>query len=146
MAGPGGPKVGAEAGGETAKGRAPRPLSARIDGLDWPGLGVALDRDGWATTQALLSAEECRKIVALYGRPARFRSRIVMARHNYGSGEYQYFGYPLPRIISSLRRRFYRHLAPIANRWSALLGGAGVTCAPRGASLLYSVEGEEPGL
>jgi len=101
-----------------------RPLAARVGALDWPDLGDRLDARGYATTEPLLSPEECRQVIALYGRPERFRRKIVMAHHNYGSGEYQYFAYPLPRQIASLRRQFYRRLAPIANRWTAALGGA----------------------
>ncbi len=100
-----------------------RPLGARVAALDWYGLGQALDERGFATTGPVLSPQECRAIVSLYGRPERFRRKVVMARHNYGSGEYQYFAYPLPRPVATLRRRFYVHLAPIANRWAAALGG-----------------------
>lgn len=99
------------------------PLGARVGALDWPALGDQLDARGYATTEPLLSPEECRQVIALYDRPERFRRKIVMARHNYGSGEYQYFAYPLPRPVASLRRQFYRHLAPFANRWAAALGG-----------------------
>jgi hypothetical protein len=101
-----------------------KPLGERVAALDWAGLGEALDARGCATTGPLLSPEECRAVIALYGRPERFRSKIVMARHNFGSGEYQYFAYPLPRLVATLRRRFYEHLAPIANRWAAALGEA----------------------
>jgi hypothetical protein len=99
-----------------------QPLGARLADLDWTTLGEELDARGCATTQRLLSPEECREVIALYGRAERFRSKVVMARHNFGSGEYRYFAYPLPRLVASLRRRFYQRLAPIANRWASALG------------------------
>ena len=52
----------------------------------------------------------------------RFRSRIVMARHGFGRGEYKYFAYPLPDPIGALRAALYRRLAPVANRWNAAMG------------------------
>jgi hypothetical protein len=60
--------------------------------------------------------------VSLYGDAARFRKRIVMARHGYGSGEYQYFDYPLPPIVDRLRREAFPELATIANAWAERSG------------------------
>ncbi len=81
-------------------------------------LTAQLDERGAATVAGLLAPAECRAIAALYGEPRWFRSRVVMSRHGFGRGEYQYFGYPLPGVISDLRTRVYPLLVPIANRWN----------------------------
>lgn len=81
-----------------------------------------LATEGVARLGVLLSPEECRNLQALYDDPARFRSRIVMARHGFGQGEYQYFAYPLPALVQALRARLYEILAPVANRWAEALG------------------------
>ena len=94
----------------------------RVSGLDWPSLETQLDALGYATTGPLLTPDECRAIAGLYDDGERFRSRIVMQRHAYGEGEYQYFRYPLPELVAELRAAVYPRLAPIANRWQAALG------------------------
>ncbi len=85
-------------------------------------LAASLDRDGYAVLPEQLSGEECRSLIALYDERERFRSRVVMARHGYGSGEYKYLAYPLPPVIGDLRQRLYPLLAPIANAWERQLG------------------------
>ena len=65
---------------------------------------------------------ECDELAALYSVEEGFRSRVVMGRHGFGRGEYKYFAYPLPGLVAALRTSLYRHLAPIANRWSAAMG------------------------
>ena len=89
--------------------------------LDWPAIAAALDADGYATIDRLLTPQECASLVALYDDDARFRSRIVMARHNFGRGEYKYFAYPLPPPVAALRTCLYPPLAAIANRWNAAM-------------------------
>ena len=51
---------------------------------------------GYARITRALSADACMALRALYEREPLFRSRVVMERHNFGSGEYKYFAYPLP--------------------------------------------------
>jgi len=97
-------------------------IERRIAALDWNGLGEALDARGCATTGPLLTARECAALAGSYDDDAAFRSRVVMARHGFGSGEYKYFAYPLPAAVATLREALYPRLAPIANRWAEALG------------------------
>lgn len=70
----------------------------------------------------LLSANECRELATLYDKADGFRSRVVMQRHGFGSGEYKYLSYPLPEIVARLRTALYPPLATIANDWGVRLG------------------------
>jgi len=90
--------------------------------FDWDGAGRDLDTAGNAVLERVLSPEEGRELAGLYGREDLFRSRIVMSRHGFGRGEYQYFRYPLPDLVGGLRAALYPRLAPIANRWNEALG------------------------
>src|SRR4051812_13940221 len=76
---------------------------------------------GCAIVSNVLSAEDCSALSKMYGNDDLFRSRVVMARHGFGRGEYKYFGYPLPPIVAFLRRKLYPALADIANRWNDAL-------------------------
>ncbi len=66
----------------------------------------------------MLTAGECDALARMYDEPSHFRSRVVMQRHGFGRGEYQYFDYPLPDTIATLRQALYLRLAPIATRWN----------------------------
>jgi hypothetical protein len=94
----------------------------RLDGFDWAALTEELNAYGCAQTPALLSAAECAGIAELYDQDGRFRSTIDMARHRFGSGQYRYFRYPLPKLVAELRAAFYGRLLPIARDWAAKLG------------------------
>jgi uncharacterized protein len=102
--------------------RTPTSIDDRVRSLSWPGLADHLDRFGWVMVERILTAEECRAIAALYDEDHRFRSRVIMARHGFGRGEYKYFSYPLPDIVADLRTTLFRRLAPLANRWNESLG------------------------
>jgi hypothetical protein len=89
---------------------------------DWASVERSLDRDGNAVLPGLLTPAQCMQLAALYPREEGFRSRVVMARHGFGQGEYKYFSYPLPPLIDELRHALYPKLVAIANRWNARLG------------------------
>jgi hypothetical protein len=85
-------------------------------------MDLHLDETGFAQLPALLNPGECADLARLYDEPGLFRSRIVMSRHGFGRGEYQYFAYPLPARVAELRATLYARLAPLANRWQELTG------------------------
>jgi uncharacterized protein len=89
---------------------------------DWDTINAALDAEGFAIIAGLLEAEACDTIARFYPEEERFRSRINMARHGFGRGEYKYFAYPLPDAVAALRTALYPPLASIANRWNEALG------------------------
>ena len=90
--------------------------------LDWERTAAELDAQGCAVAAAILSPAECEALAALYASEDRFRSRVVMARHGFGRGEYRYFAYPLPEVVAALRTALYPKLAGIANRWNEAMG------------------------
>src|SRR4051794_8927047 len=88
---------------------------------EWDGALAALDSGGYAVLPGLLDTAECRDLRALYDQDSAFRSRVVMARHNFGRGEYKYLRYPLPASVAALRAALYARLAPLANEWHGRL-------------------------
>jgi uncharacterized protein len=97
-------------------------VGERVRTIDWPRVGQDLDARGSAILEGLISPAECQLLAELYPNDAMFRSRVIMARHGFGRGEYKYFSYPLPEIIAGLRTELYPRLAPTANRWSEAMG------------------------
>ncbi|MDR3400717.1 MAG: 2OG-Fe(II) oxygenase [Pandoraea sp.] len=105
---------------------------APLQSIDWAALEDELNRFGAARIPQLLNADECDELCAMYGETdgrtsitptsSRFRSRVVMARHGFGQGEYQYFAYPLPSLVAGLREAFYAPLREIAHHWHAAMG------------------------
>ena len=90
--------------------------------IAWLPVAADLDAQGWAVLPGLLDRASCEAVAGLYDAEAPFRSRIVMARHGFGRGEYKYFSYPLPGVVADLRTALYPRLAPIANRWNEAMG------------------------
>lgn len=107
----------------TLEASGPEPdIAERIAALDWQGIATDLDNQGWGKGEAVLSTKKCAALMENYTDEERFRSRVVMARHGFGRGEYKYFTYPLPELVASLRSALYPPLASIANRWNEALG------------------------
>lgn len=94
----------------------------RAKAIDWLRVANDLDARGNAVIERLVSQTECRTLAELYLIDEIFRSRVVMARHGFGRGEYKYFKYPLPDLIAKLRMALYPPLAGIANRWNEAMG------------------------
>jgi hypothetical protein len=94
----------------------------RLASLDWKIIAAELDSHGCAVIGPLLTPRQCDELAAAYDTEGMFRSRVVMARHGFGRGEYQYFSNPLPPVVCELRSSLYRPLAAIANRWNEALG------------------------
>ena len=97
-------------------------LTGRVTARDWQRVSNDLDAQGCAMIEGLLTPEECAAIAGLYQGDDMFRSRVVMGSHGFGRGEYKYFSYPLPDIVTGLRTSIYPHLVPIANRWNQAMG------------------------
>jgi uncharacterized protein len=93
-----------------------------LTAIDWDRVGGELDTRGCAVSERIVPEADCDTLAALYASDAHFRSRVVMGRHGFGRGEYKYFRYPLPPLVTKLRTALYGPLAGIANRWNAVLG------------------------
>jgi hypothetical protein len=87
------------------------------DANAWSAVTTDLDSQGWSVIPGLLNHPTCDEVAGMYAAEEGFRSRVIMARHGFGRGEYRYFSYPLPPLVQRLRTGLYPLLAPIANRW-----------------------------
>ena len=96
-------------------------IAERLNGVTWERMEADLDEYGGSILEHLLTPEECDAVAAVYPDDRVFRSRVVMARHGFGRGEYKYFRYPLPHLVECLRTNLYPRLAPVANRWNERL-------------------------
>jgi hypothetical protein len=109
-------------------------VEARLRNLPWDKLSNDLWQEGYALTPPILDEDECESLISAYADEGLFRSHIVMARFGFGRGEYKYFKYPLPKVVSSVRTELYPRLADIANGWAEKIGGK--TFPPQHASFL----------
>ena len=110
-------------------------IAKRVAMQAWSRIASDLDTHGNSVMPGLLKRDECDALIALYDVDCNFRSRVVMARHGFGRGEYKYFNYPLPGLVAALRASIYTRLAPIANQWNASMQ-ADVRYPPRHADYL----------
>lgn len=94
----------------------------RIDNMDWDYVHQELNTYGCIKIENFLNAAECKSLITLYEQNNLFRKKILLENHGFGKGEYQYFDYPLPDLITRLRGGFYSQLSKIANEWNIKLG------------------------
>lgn len=97
-------------------------LTDRLDKLPWPEIGQALHDKGFVLVKEVLTAQPCRQLVDSYGAEDTYRKTINMKRYRFGSGEYKYFQYPLPKLITLLREAVYPYIVSVANSWMEELG------------------------
>lgn len=92
-----------------------REIVARLPAADT--FARALADRGYAHVEGLLGPDDCAGLRALYDDTTHFRSRVVMERHGFGRGEYQYFDHPLPPLVKALREAGYARLRDVAQSW-----------------------------
>src|ERR1700741_183533 len=89
--------------------------------LDWAGIGLQLNQEGYAILPGFLSESQVRDLAALRDSTSIDR-RVSLASEDIGRGDQFYFSVALPPLIADLRTWFYKHLSPVANRWNETLG------------------------
>jgi uncharacterized protein len=97
-------------------------IDERVEAVAWNEVRRDLDAEGHAVIKSILSPSECDAVRSLYQKETIFRSHIVMERHGFGRGEYRYFSYPLPELITRMRASLYPYLVQDANRWNEAMG------------------------
>jgi uncharacterized protein len=97
-------------------------IGTRLATLDWQRVAASLDADSYAIISSVLTPGECQSLATMYEARERFRSRVAMARHGFGRGEYKYFAHPLPDLIAEMRPALYAQLRDTANRWNEAMG------------------------
>ncbi len=88
--------------------------------LNWKTIKSELLEHGFVKTGVILKEQSCNDLIKACDDDI-YRSIINMQRYNFGPGEYKYFAYPLPSIITKLRECFYNNLSSVAREWSIRL-------------------------
>ena len=96
-------------------------MEAIIAKRDWEKVGDDLHERGYSVLPQFVDHQLCDELKNLYARESGYRKTVVMERHRFGLGEYNYFDYPLPESIQALRDGIYPRLVPIANMWMKAL-------------------------
>jgi uncharacterized protein len=84
-------------------------------------ISTDLHEKGYAIVKNVLSKEQCVALIQDYNADNTYRKTITMERYRFGLGEYKYFQYPLPDLITGIREKVYEYLAPVANQWMEVL-------------------------
>jgi len=96
-------------------------ITERLAAKDWGRVATDMHEKGYALIGNVLDRKECEELIGSYDAGDAYRKTISMERYRFGLGEYKYFQYPLPDLITEIREMVYTHLAPVANRWMEVL-------------------------
>lgn len=92
-----------------------------LQAKNWNEITEQINGSGFVIVKDVMSPTQCESLVALYDAENIYRKTVVMERYRFGMGEYKYFNYPLPQLITDIRQTVYPHLAKIANKWMQVL-------------------------
>lgn len=98
-----------------------QPLKDRIKNLHWDQINKTLHNKGFAIVKQILDKAACNALINDYNAD-EYRKTVNMERYRFGYGEYKYYKYPLPAIITDLRESVYPYIVPVANKWMNELG------------------------
>lgn len=96
-------------------------IATRLAAIDWKPITAQLHDKGFVIVREVLSKQECETLIAGYNADHTYRKTINMERYRFGLGEYKYFQYPLPGLITTIREQVYAAIAPVANQWMEVL-------------------------
>lgn len=96
-------------------------ITERLKKQDWHSITATLSENGFVTVKQVLTPAECQALINDYNASDTYRKTISMERYRFGAGEYKYYSYPLPPVITSLRETVYPYIAPVANKWMEVL-------------------------
>lgn len=96
-------------------------ITKRLHEKDWVTITGNLHDKGYALVKDVLTKQECETLIASYDADNTYRKTITMERYRFGLGEYKYFQYPLPALITDIRETVYPYIAPVANKWMEVL-------------------------
>jgi len=94
-----------------------RDIKAQLASINWEAVRTALHDNGFVTVKNVLDKATCEELIAAYNADNTYRKTITMERYRFGLGEYKYFRYPLPQLITDIRETVYEQIAPVANAW-----------------------------
>ena len=92
-------------------------IKQQLQQTDWPAILDHIDHKGYGTIPGVLDQFQCKSLIQQYDDQFLYHKTINMARYRFGEGQYKYFSYPLPGLISQMREFIYTYLAPLANHW-----------------------------
>lgn len=97
-------------------------VAMRLAANNWQAITRELHQNGFTIVRGVLNHTECDALVAEYDADNTYRKTINMERYRFGQGEYKYFQYPLPGLITTLQEKVYAEIVPVANQWMQELG------------------------